>query len=68
MKKELNTVTVFWENQNNIWWSEICAKIVEHFGLPGGKYKTEVSSEYMNFTFKNKHDALMCKMLISESI
>jgi hypothetical protein len=61
-------ITVPWQNQSNHWWNETCAKIIEHFGLPGGKYKTEVSSECMHFDFNNENDALLCKIMISDQI
>lgn len=47
-------------------WNEITASIVEHFGLPGDKYITELSEDYMNFVFKNEHDGLLCQLLVSE--
>jgi hypothetical protein len=61
-------ITVPWQSQSNHWWNETCAKIIEHFGLPGGKYKTEVSSECMHFDFDNEKDALLCKIMISDQI
>ena len=64
----MNKVTVPWESQNNAWWNETCAVICEHFGLPGGKYVTEVNTECMNFVFYNDKDALMCKMLVSDRL
>jgi hypothetical protein len=64
----VNKVTVPWGSQNNTWWNETCAVICEHFGLPGGKYVTEVNTECMNFIFYNDKDALMCKMLVSDRL
>lgn len=61
-------ISVPWENQSNIWWSETCANIIDHFGLPGNKYTTEVSAEEMLFFFKDEKDALMCMLLISEDV
>lgn len=61
-------ITVPWQNQSNVWWSDTCANIVEHFGLPGGKYVTEVSSECMHFDFNDDRDALLCRILISGDI
>lgn len=49
-------------------WNEITASIVEHFGLPGDKYTTEVTEDYMNFKFHNDQDGLMCKILVSDFI
>lgn len=67
MKGEF-VVTVPWESQNNTWWNETCADIVEHFGLPGGKYVTSVNTECMDFIFYDDRDALMCRLLISEKV
>jgi len=49
-------------------WNEITASIVEHFGLPGDRYVTELNENYMNFKFYNEKDGLMCKILVSEYI
>jgi len=61
-------VTIPWESQSNCWWNETCADIVEHFGLPGEKYVTEVNTEYMKFVFYDDRDALMCRLLVSDKI
>ena len=67
MKDEL-TITVPWESQSNTWWNETCAKILEHFGLPGDRYVTEITPDYMDFKFNEVNDALMCRILISDDI
>lgn len=61
-------ITVPWQNQSNIWWNETCANIVEHFGLPGDKYTTEINENYMKFIFCDDRDALMCRLLVSERL
>lgn len=61
-------VTVPWQNQNNVWWNETCAKVMEHFGLPGGRYVTEVSTECMKFIFHDDKDALLCQIMVSDLI
>ena len=61
-------VTVPWESQSKHWWNETCADIIEHFGLPGGRYTTEVSTDYMKFIFHDDRDALMCRLLVSDKI
>lgn len=40
-------------------WDKVCIWALEHFGLPGGRYSTELNIDYMDFIFKSKHDALM---------
>ena len=64
----MTKISVPWENQSNTWWNETCANIIEHFGLPGDRYTTEVCAEEMLFFFKNEKDALMCMLLISEDV
>lgn len=61
-------ITVPWKNQSNTWWNETCAQIIEHFGLPGGKYVTEIRAECMHFDFDDERDALLCQIMISDQI
>lgn len=63
-----NTVTVLWDNQNGFWWNETCAIVLEVFGLPGDRYVTKPSHNAMFFDFKNKMDADLCRILLSERI
>ena len=51
---------------SNPGWNELCANVVEKFGLPGDKYVTEVCADWMRFSFKNEQDGFMCKILLSE--
>jgi hypothetical protein len=39
-------------------WNETCAWAVEKFGLPGDKYETQVTEDYMDFYFKDERDAI----------
>ena len=57
-----------WRNQSNTWWNESCADVVEIFGLPGGKYTTQINPDLMVFSFKSKKDADLCKILLSEKV
>ena len=41
------------------WWNQTCAWVVEEFGLPGDRYKTEITGDYMIFDFDKKEDAAM---------
>ena len=61
-------VIVPWNGQSNPWWNETCADIVEHFGLPGDKYQTEISTKCMKFIFYDDRDALMCQLLVSDRV
>ena len=41
------------------WWNSVCIWVIEEYGLPGSKYKTELTEDYMIFNFNNKEDAIM---------
>jgi hypothetical protein len=63
----MNTICIKWEtNRREVSWSNLCASVVEQFGLPGGRYQTEVCEDWMSFHFHNDKDAFMCKVLLSE--
>ena len=64
----MTEIRVPWESQSNTWWNETCAKIVEHFGLPGEKYVTDVTEDRMNFIFYDDRDALLCQIMISDLV
>jgi hypothetical protein len=64
----MNTVLVPWDNQQGHWWNETCAMVLEQFGLPGDKYTSHPTKDSMSFTFNNEHDALLCKLLLSDRL
>jgi len=64
----MTRITVPWKNQSNTWWNETCANILEHFGLPGDRYVTEITADHMHFDFNDDKDALMCTIMISDKI
>lgn len=60
-------VIVDWQDYHStIWWNEVCAQVLEVFGLPGDRYMYIPSADFMTFTFKSKRDASLCKILLSE--
>ncbi len=60
----LTTVRINWSKQydNETMWNEVCAWAIEMFGLPGDKFETHANVNYMEFLFKNKHDALLMSL------
>lgn len=48
-------------------WNEICARMIEKFGLPGDKYITEVSNTQMIFYFKELEDAFIAKLTLGDN-
>jgi len=62
-------VVMPWENgQTETYWNESCADVLEIFGLPGGRYTTQVNPDLMIFNFTSKKDAELCRILLSEKI
>ena len=61
-------IKIPWHNQDNNWWNETCADVVEVFGLPGDRFTSHPTENNMDFYFKSKKDADLCKILLSERI
>ena len=61
-------VTLNWHNQGSVWWNESCASVLEVFGLPGNRFYYKPYTDHMTFTFKNKKDADLCRILLSEKL
>lgn len=58
-KHYLYKVRIPWKNGDTpTGWNEVCATAVEQYGLPGSKYTTHPTSDYMDFYFKNEQDAV----------
>ena len=39
-------------------WDEICIWAIDQFGLPGDRYTTSPTENYMDFHFRNEQDAV----------
>ena len=47
-------------------WDEICIASIELFGLPGGRYITDMGPDKMIWSFCDPKDALLFKLKFSE--
>jgi hypothetical protein len=66
---DLKTILVPWKKeQTGFWWNETCVMVLEHFGLPGDRYTSHPETDQMTFKFYNEHDAMMCKILLSDRV
>jgi len=59
-------VTLQNDLDNILRWDEVCYRAVELFGLPGGRYITDIGGNCMDWIFKEEHDALLFKLKFSE--
>jgi hypothetical protein len=57
---------IVWASHVEMPWNEICAQVVEQFGLPGERYITEVGLLEMAFIFRDPKDLLLFKLKWSE--
>jgi hypothetical protein len=56
-------VRISWQPFHDIpTWNETCAWAVEQFGLPGDRYLTHATEEYMDFYFKDEKDAILFEL------
>ena len=56
-------VRISWQtNYKYAMWNETCAYAIEKFGLPGDKYETHVTEDYMDFYFKDERDAIIFQL------
>ena len=52
-------VRIPWQTNHDIpTWNQKCAWAVETFGLPGDKFDTHATEDYMDFYFKDERDAI----------
>ena len=47
-------------------WDTVCIYAIEHFGLPGQRYITDISEDSMIWSFNDPKDALMFRLRWSE--
>jgi len=59
------TVRIPWskDRDNEYKWTEVCTWAIERFGLPGEKFCTVPTIDYMDFIFKSDKDALMMSLM-----
>ena len=47
-------------------WDDVCIYAIEHYGLPGDRFITDISADRMIWSFRDPKDALMFKLRWSE--
>jgi hypothetical protein len=48
------------------YWDNLSIYSIEHFGLPGDRYVTDISAEAMTWQFRSEQDALIFRLRFSE--
>jgi hypothetical protein len=63
LKSQGTRVRISWQENHDIpTWNETCAWAVEQFGLPGDRYFTHATEEYMDFYFADARDAILFEL------
>jgi hypothetical protein len=53
-------VTLNWVTNSSMdRWDKVCIWVIDHFGLPGDRYTTEINENWLRWNFKSKQDQLM---------
>ena len=61
-----DTVCLTWELLDNMEnWNDACMWAMERFGLPGERFKTELTADWMKFKFNSPHDATIMALRFS---
>lgn len=56
-------VRISWHPNHTIsTWNETCVWAIEKFGLPGDRYVTQATDEYMDFYFVDERDAIIFEL------
>lgn len=55
-------VRIPWKRANIIDWNEACAWAMEQYGLPGDKFTTHATADYIDFYFDNERDAILFEL------
>lgn len=57
--QQATKVRIPWREGDSITsWNETCAWAIEQFGLPGSRYETHPTADYMDFLFVDDRDAI----------
>jgi hypothetical protein len=60
--QEGTRVRISWKKGDIIDWNETCAWAIEQFGLPGLKFETHATEDYMDFYFTDERDAILFEL------
>jgi hypothetical protein len=58
-KRRATRVRIPWvKGDTSYKWNDVCGYAIEHFGLPGERYYTHATEDYMDFYFYDERDAI----------
>lgn len=58
-------IKIYWKVGDTISaWDQKCIELLEQFGLPGGRYNTSLSDEYLEVNFYKHEDAVLAALIL----
>ena len=57
--RNLTVVRVGWNLNSLTPWNEVTARALEVFGLPGDRYVTHLTQDYLEYHFRDPYDATL---------
>jgi len=64
-----HSITVALDNKDDMLrWEQICIDAIDLFGLPGGRYITDIGGNSMDWIFRDVRDAVLFKLKFSEVV
>lgn len=58
-------IKIYWKVGDNISaWDQKCIELLEKFGLPGGRYVTSFSENYLEINFFEHEDAMLATLIL----
>jgi len=65
----VHSITVALDNKDDMLrWDQICVDAIDLFGLPGGRYITDIGGDSMDWIFRDVRDAVLFKLKFSEVV
>ena len=57
-------VKIVWKlgQDNEEWWNESCIWVLEEYGLPGDRYTTTLTEDYLIYNFTKQEDAALAAL------
>lgn len=55
-------VRILWKVGRVMRWNDICVHAITKYGLPGSKYITQPTADYLDFYFKDDKDAMWFRL------
>ena len=61
----MTSIKIYWQPGDNIVkWDEKCITLIEQFGLPGSRYVTTFTEDFLEVNFYKHEDAMLATLIL----